>query len=65
MDDKRRVYDISIRLQHIFLVSPGTCACNVYQAISPPPLEGPGYKATVTATLASNHGDKGVISHRT
>ena len=44
--DKRRVYD-SIRLPHIFLGSPGACACNVYQALSPPPLEGPGYEAKV------------------
>ena len=44
MDDKQRVYD-SIRLPHIFLGSPGACACNVYQALSPPPLEGPGYEA--------------------
>ena len=42
--DKRRVYD-SIRLPHIFLGSPGACACNVYQALSPPPLEGPGNEA--------------------
>ena len=44
MDDKRRVYD-SIRLPHIFLGSPGACACSVYQALSPPPLEGPGNEA--------------------
>ena len=44
MDDKRRLYD-SIRLPHIFLGSPGACACNVYQALSPPPLEGPGSEA--------------------
>ena len=41
MDNKRRVYD-SIRLPPIFLGSPGACA---YQALSPPPLEGPGYEA--------------------
>ena len=45
MDDKRRVYD-RIRLPHIFLGSPDACACNVYQALSPPPLEGPGHEAT-------------------
>ena len=39
MDDKRRVYD-SIRFPQFF---PGACACNVYQALSPP--EGPGYEA--------------------
>ena len=43
MDDKRRVYD-SIRFPPFFLGSPGACACNVYQALSPP--EGPGYEAT-------------------
>ena len=44
MDNKRRVYD-SIRLPHIFLGSPGACACSEYQALSPPPREGPGYEA--------------------
>ena len=43
MDDKRRVYD-SIRFPQFFLGSPSACACNVYQALSPP--EGPGYEAT-------------------
>ena len=37
MGDKWRVYD-SIRLSHIFLGSPGACACNVYQVLSPSPL---------------------------
>ena len=46
MDDKRRVYN-SIQLPHIFLGSPGACACSVYQALSPPPLEGPGNEASV------------------
>ena len=36
----------SNRLPHIFLGSPSACACNVYQALSPPLLEGPGYEAT-------------------
>ena len=43
MDDKQRVYD-SIRFPQFFLGSPGACACNVYQALSPP--EGPGYEAS-------------------
>ena len=46
MGDKWRVLN-SIRLPHIFLASPGACACNVYQALSPPPLEGPGNEASV------------------
>ena len=49
MDDKRRVYD-SIRLPHIFLGSPGTCAYSVYQALSPP-LEGPGNEANIPLAL--------------
>ena len=49
IDNKRRVYD-SIRLPHIFLGSPGTCASNVYQALSPP-LEGPEYKANHSLIL--------------
>ena len=44
MDDKQRVYD-SIQLPHIFLGSPGACACSVHQALSPPPLEGLEYEA--------------------
>jgi hypothetical protein len=51
MDDKQRVYD-GIRLpQFLFLGSPGACACNAYQALSPPPPEGPGYKARLKARL--------------
>ena len=38
MDDKQRVYD-NIQLPHMFLGSPGACACNLYQALSPHPLE--------------------------
>ena len=48
MGDKWKVYN-SIRLPHIFLGSPGTCACSVYQALSPPPpppLEWPGNEAS-------------------
>ena len=48
--DKRRVYD-SIRLPHIFLGSPGACACNVYQALSPPPLEGSGNVIIIVSLL--------------
>ena len=49
MDDKRRVYD-SIRFPQFFLGSPGACACNVYQALSPP--EGPGYEASDVLVLS-------------
>ena len=57
MDDKRRVYD-SIRFPQFFLGSPGACACNVYQALSPP--EGPGYEAT-TACIEKLGGALGTI----
>ena len=35
---------------------PGACACNVYQALSPPPpLEGPGYEATRASARTKAH----------
>ena len=44
MDDNWRIYD-SILLPHIFLGSPGTCACNMYQALLLLLPEGSGYEA--------------------
>ena len=54
--DKWRVYG-SIRLPHIFLGSSGACACNVYQALSPPPfLEGPGNEASLQVKVVDSQG---------
>ena len=50
MDDKRRVYTIISDYPTFFWDPPAHAhACNVtcsYQALSPPPLEGPGYEAS-------------------
>ena len=56
MDDKRKVCD-SIRLPHIFLGSPGACTYNVYQALSSPSLEGPGYEARQDCTSPGEEAD--------
>ena len=61
MDNKCRVYD-SIRLPHIFLGSPGTCACSVYHAFSPPLVYCRVWTRSINCTVSKKIyiGDSGV-----
>ena len=47
MDNKQRAYQLPL----LFLGSPGTCAHDVYQALSESPLEGPGCEAILVCAI--------------